>query len=281
MFGQTFSPNGAYHPSLIFIFGGGKIKRFDATADPAVHLSVFADGSCASNIGKKSYIFNETVIRRFDGASVVTETATIPYGIGGDNSASTIDTEIFQFGGSGTSEFYGVSNKIFKWNEVSVSLVGTLAAASHSHSSETLGENIYILGGQNTEIFDTIQKWDGATTSTEASVLPENNSGASVAVVSNAIYIFGGWHDYGSYNTATRSIQKWDGTTISLLGATLADLSEDDFASTLSNEAYIFGSGAFVGSGLHYIQKWNGTTISSLSHKFANNTGYCATSMSK
>lgn len=285
MFGYTVSPNGAYHPELIFIFaynqfGNSGVFRFDGTADPAVASASIlgTEGSCASNIGKNCYVFSNDVIKRFDGNSSATETATIPYGNGYDNSASSLNSNIYIFGGQDGALAAGTNAKIHKWTGVAITKVGLLASPTGSHTSDTLGANIYIFGGYYySNIHNTIQKWDGVTISTESSVMPTPNHQASIATVGSNTYIFGG----SVWNGATNNIQKWDGTTISVISATLGDLSEDDFASSLSSAAYIFASGGYAGNSLYYIQKWDGVTMSSLSHKYHNNTNYCATSLTK
>ena len=275
MFAFPYQYKGAYSPELGFIFGNS-IFRFDNTSDPfSVGTLSQTAGSCA-NIGKTIYIFGTAQsISSYDGSTQSSNAAVLAYGTGSDHSASSLNSQIYIFGGTlgGGTDYVGIQ----LWDGTYRNLVGTLAAPSYGHTSEVLGGNIYVFGGyHNSTVSNLIQKWTGSTISINSATIQARYQHCS-SVVGSSAYVFGGSYSGG----ISSSIQKFDGTNSSVSSTTLGTSSQNDTASVMSGVAYIFATGAYVGAGKNYIQQWDGTTLSSLSFKCAYGQNYCSSSIAK
>lgn len=281
MFAFSITPNGAYHPSLMFIFGGqdgggggrsadaggtniAEVMRYDATGNAVITGQTLAAntsyGLSSTVLGSVIYLFRET-IRKWDGASIsVMNTLPATYYF---NASGTLGSNAYMFGGA-------FDTPIFRWDGTTrYSDSGSLGTTGRcAMGAGTLGSSIYLFGGDQTSNYlsSTILQFSGNGVTTHSATMPTPGPSGGYAVgqwpettpavapLNSNLYIFGG--NISNY----RKIAKFDGITYTEETALLIDNhyagQATNFDSKIQN---IFNNGF---SGNIAIRTWDGTTSS-------------------
>lgn len=238
---------GEYTPRVLaFIFGGGT--------------------ATAPQLNSTETVTN--TIRRYDGSTLSTDSATLQYNTKGAG-AGSIGSDCYQFGGMisfNTSFGNNPTNIIAKYNGTTRSNMGATISKGAGISCTTLGSTLWTFGGSDNLADATngptrnINSWDG-TTLTQVGLL-ESLSGqaknifatASSQVNSSLAAIWGG---SGTTGAILSRLQTWDGSTCVCVTVGLANAMAYAACGTISGKSYRVG-GNSAGT---TIASYDGTTI--------------------
>lgn len=270
---------GAYHPELMFIFGGQdggggshsadgggtnitEIRRYDSTGNAALTgKNLAADtnyGVSATSLGKKIYLFKST-IQEWDGANISTKN-TLPTNYY-FNTSGTLGASAYMFGGA-------FDTPIYRWDgETRYSDSGSLGATGRcAMSASTLGSAIFLFGGDQSSSYltSTILEFTGSGVSVHAASMPTPGPGGgyangqwpetapATAPLNSNIYVFGG--NISNY----KKIGKFDGSTYTEESALLTENHYEGDACYFNNKIQNIFNNGYAGN--IQVRTWDGST---------------------
>lgn len=230
--------------NTILIFGTVQ-QRYNGTtrsSDVGGFALNMGDRPAGTAIGSTAFIFGaktpDTMIRRYDGASSATDSATLS---SGDTSEAATLTDALIVGNS--------LNSIRRYNGTTSSTdSATLDSTTSKNGLSVVSGVMFIFGGTTSETL--IQRYDGTTRSTDSATLPSGGVySISAAVIGSNSKLYGGLGT-GYYGV----IRNYNGTTLSTDSATFS-ISDYGAAQFNNSVNYIFSGIA--------VRSYDGTTVSS------------------
>ena len=160
------------------------------------------------------------------------------------SSAAVYNGRLYVFGGyTGTSFPFNPVRSAYSYDPASDtwSALADMPSARGACAAETLGDNIYILGGASDQALNSVLVYDPENDNwTTGPSMSARRSGVSATVLDNKIYAFGGYELGNSGVVSKSSAEVFDGSNWSSIASMpLADLGQT--ASVLENKIYLFG----------------------------------------
>lgn len=232
--------------NLAYVFAGDGVQTYNGvTTSVLISIPDMSTNTVAfsvSNISSNAFLFGGTGppsgfrtsrIRRYNGSSILTETATLQ-AVNAQSAAQTLASLCFIFGGDDdNSNPYSTIQRYNGTTRTTDS--ATLAAAIASVSVTAVSSNIHIFGGFGNSVTQAnrklIQRYNGTTRTTDSALLPDpSKATASATTLSSLSFIFGGT---GWGAVLTNTIFRYDGTTLTTDSATI-DSGNSSSASTIN-----------------------------------------------